>query len=78
MKRTKDLIKIYTGPEGSAILLKAQLEEINVYTLTKNDFSGAYMGFVRPSVDLWIYEDDFPKAKTLIEEFNASKESDIN
>jgi hypothetical protein len=44
MKKIKDLVKIYTGPETSAILLKAQLEELGIYTLTKNDFTGCIHG----------------------------------
>lgn len=78
MKKSKDLVRVYTGPEVSAILLKAQLEELGINTLTKNDFTGAYMGVVQPSIDLWIYEDDLQKAKQTIEDFNANQLRDSN
>lgn len=74
MKKNKDLVKIFTGAEASAILLKAQLEQIGVYTLTKNDFTGAFMGVIHPSIDLWIIEDDLAKAKPVIDDFIANEE----
>lgn len=74
MKKNKDLVKIFTGSEASAILLKSQLEELGIYTLTKNDFTGAFMGLVQPSIDLWINEDDFPNAKSVIEAFIANQQ----
>jgi hypothetical protein len=76
MKKIKDLVKIYTGPETSAILLKAQLEELGIYTLTKNDFTGAYMVAVPPSIDLWINEDDLQKAKPVLDDFILNQQSD--
>jgi hypothetical protein len=78
MKKIKDLVKVYTGPESSAILLKAQLEEVGVYTLTKNDFTGAYMGAMPPSIDLWINEDDLQKAKPVLDDFLLNRQSDAN
>ena len=77
-KRNKGLIKIYTGPETSSILLKARLEELGVFTLTKNDFSGAYMGVIQPSVDLWIYEDDLQKTKPVLDDFLLNHQSESN
>lgn len=74
--KKKDLVRIYTGPEGSALLLKAQLEELGIYSLTKNDFTGAFMGVVQPSTDLWISEDDLQKAKPLLDDFISNRQSD--
>jgi hypothetical protein len=78
MKKIKDLVKIYTGPESSAILLKAQLEELGIYTLTKNDYTGAYMGVPQPSIDLWITEDDLQRAKPVIDDFVTNQQSKSN
>ncbi len=75
-KRTKGLIKIYTGPETSSILLKGRLEELGVFTLTKNDFPGAFMGVAQPTIDLWINDDDLPKAKPIIDDFIANQKGD--
>lgn len=69
MKKEKDLISVFTGPEASAILLKSRLEEIGIFTLTKNDFSGSFLGVVQPSVDLYIKESDLKRAGPLIREF---------
>jgi hypothetical protein len=69
MKKEKNLIRVFTGPEASAILLKSRLEEIGVFTLTKNDFSGSFLGVVPPSVDLYINESDLKRAVLLIREF---------
>ncbi|MGE5420285.1 MAG: putative signal transducing protein [Chloroflexota bacterium] len=78
MKKTKDLVKIYTGPEVDAILLKAQLEELGIYTLTKNDFTGAYMGISQPSTDLWIIEEDLLQAKPVIDEFLSDPGNNVD
>lgn len=78
MKKIKDLIKIYTGPETSAILLKTRFEEFGIYTLTKNDFTGSFMGVVQPSIDLWIKEYDFQKAKSILDDFILNQQSDTN
>ena len=65
----KNLVRVFTGPEASAILLKGRLEEIDIFTLTKNDFSGSFLGVVPPSVDLYIKESDLKRALPLIREF---------
>lgn len=69
MKKTKELVRIYTGPEVTATLLKARLMKIGIHTLTKNDYSGAYMGVTQPSTDLWINENDLEKARPLLDDF---------
>ena len=57
MKTTRDLVKIYTGPEASTRLLELRLEQIGIHALTKNDNTGAFIGLLPPSIDLWINDD---------------------
>lgn len=78
MKKNSDLVRIYTGPESTAILLKSQLESLGIYTLTKNDFTGAFMGVVQPSIDLWINAEDLEKAKSLIEDITGNELKESN
>jgi hypothetical protein len=68
MKKTENLIKVFTGDEASVILLKSRLEENRISVLTKNDAPSSFLGVV-PSIDLYITEGDLKKAKSLITEF---------
>ena len=69
MKKTDNLIKVFTGDEPSTILLKARLEETGISALIKNDSSAAFFGAVPPVIDLYIQESDLMKAKPMISEF---------
>jgi hypothetical protein len=69
MEKEKNLIRVFTGSEASSIHLKGRLEELGIFTLTKNDFSGSFLGVVPPSVDLYIKESDLKRAEPLIREF---------
>jgi hypothetical protein len=69
MKKTSNLINIFTGPEASVILLKGELEAIGISPLIKNDFSDAWLGVAPPSVTLYIQESDLSKAEQIIKEF---------
>jgi hypothetical protein len=69
MKKTNNLINIFTGPEASVILLKGELEAIGISPLIKNDFSDAWLGVAPPSVTLYIQESDLSKAEQIIKEF---------
>jgi len=69
MKKTDNLIKVYTGDEASSILLKSRLEENGISALIKNDSSSAFLGVVALSVDLYIQEADLKNAKPMITEF---------
>lgn len=69
MKKEENLIRVFTGSESTAILLKARLEEAGIHTLTKNDFSGAYLGGAPPSIDLFIKESDLEKAEPALRDF---------
>jgi len=69
MKKADNLIKVFTGDEASAILLKSRLEETGVSALIKNDSSSAFFGAVPSVIDLYIQESDLKKAKPMISEF---------
>lgn len=67
-----DLVRIYTGSEVSVIYLKAELENIGIAALVKNNWqSGITAGFgggTPDSIDLFIQESDFENSKLKIEE----------
>lgn len=69
----KKLIRIFTGSDLAARLLKAQLEEAGVSSLLRNDdlsgIESSFVGNVQKETDLYIYESDFSKAEELINDF---------
>jgi len=73
MKEGTKLVKVYTGSEISAILLKGELDEVGIPALIKNNYqSGLSAGFVggTPSaIDLYIQEVDLPAAEPFINAF---------
>ena len=69
MDRSGNLIKVFVGPEASAILLKSRLEEIGIAALIKNDSSTAFWGATPPAIDLYIEEADLTEAEPIIHEF---------
>lgn len=73
MEEDKKLIRIYTGSEISAMLLKAELEEMGVSAMTQNDnisgIESSFVGNVRKETDLYIYESDYSKVEELVAEF---------
>jgi hypothetical protein len=75
MKKSKELIKVFTGPEPSAILLKERLEETGIPVLIKNDSSSAFFGAATPVIDLYIEAAVVERARSLIKEFNADDQS---
>jgi hypothetical protein len=72
MNKTNQLIKVFTGPEASAILLKTRLEEIGISSLIKNDSGTAYLGVASVIIELYIQESDFEKAQPIIAEMNEN------
>jgi len=74
MKKGNNLIRVFTGTEINADLLKDQLEEIGIAALVKNDYqSGISVGFVGgtpSSIDVYIQESDLKEAEPIIKEFN--------
>ena len=79
MDKEENLIKVFTGPEPTALLLLKMLEETGIRGLIKNDSGLGYLGAVPAVMDLYILEDELEKAMPLINEFrnssNPQKES---
>jgi hypothetical protein len=72
MKENDNIIRIYTGTELTANLLKDELEKIGIIGIIQNDFeSGTSAGIAGdPSaIDLFIQESDLKKAKPVIVDF---------
>lgn len=72
MAKKDKLIKVFTGPEGTVILLKSRLEEAGIYSIIKNDSSEAFLGVATPFTDLYVREPDLDKAKSVISEMKRS------
>ena len=69
MRKENELIRVFTGPEASALLLMKRLEETGIYAILKNDSSSAFLGTAPPVMDLYIRVKDLDKGKPLIDEF---------
>ncbi len=73
MKDNDELMRIFTGSEVSAMLLKGELEQAGIPAMTQNDYqSGLMAGFVGgvPSaVDVYINELDLARAEPVIDDF---------
>jgi hypothetical protein len=69
MENEEKLIRVFVGPEPTALLLLEMLEETGVKGLIKNDSGLGYLGAVPPVLDLYILEEDMEKAAPLINEF---------
>lgn len=67
------IIRVYSGSEITALLLKEELEQAGVMTMIKNDFqSGVIAGFaggIPSDVDLYIDESDLAKAEPVVSNF---------
>ena len=66
MEKEDNLIKVFTGPEPTALLLMQRLEESGIKSLIKNDSNLGYLGAVPAVIDLYIFEKDLDKALPLI------------
>lgn len=69
MENEEKLIRVFVGPEPTALLLLEMLEETGVKGLIKNDSGLGYMGAVPQVMDLYILEEDLEKATPLINDF---------
>lgn len=73
MKKEDELIKIFSGSEIAANLLKAELQEVGIPSLIKNDFqmgiSSGFAGGIPNLIDLFINESDRKKAEPTVKEF---------
>ncbi len=74
MDEKNELLRVYTGTEITANLLKEELEKNGISGMVRNDFkSGVMAGFsggMPSNADLYINESDFDKAKPIINKFN--------
>jgi hypothetical protein len=75
MKTTKELLKIYSGPEASARLVKLQLDQIGINAIIKED-SGVFIGVTPSTFDLWIDKHDLDRAKPVIDDFFKNQKKD--
>jgi len=73
MTKGNNLVRIFTGSEISAILLKGKLEDNGISALIQNDFqsgiSAGFLGGIPSAIDLFIQESDLEKAEPIIKEF---------
>jgi hypothetical protein len=69
MENDEKLIRVFVGPEPTAMLLLEMLEETGIKGLIKNDSGLGYLGAVPQVMDLYILEEDLEKATPLINEF---------
>ncbi|MDF1558879.1 MAG: DUF2007 domain-containing protein [Bacteroidales bacterium] len=76
MEREENLVKVFTGPEPTALLLMKRLEETGVKSLIKNDSGLGYLGAAPAVIDLYIFEEDMEKARPLIDEINKQQQEE--
>jgi len=76
MEKEENLVKVFTGPEPTALLLMRRLKETGIKSLIKNDSGLGYLGAVPAVIDLYIFEEDMEKARPLIEEMNEQQEEE--
>ena len=69
MEKGKALIRVYTGTENNAILLKERLEEAGISAIIKNDSEDAFFLIAPQVVDLYIQEEDKQTAEKIIRDF---------
>ncbi len=72
MKKDNDLVKIFTGSEITATLLQAELEQIGIPALVKNNFqTGLSAGFPDSvdAIELYVNGKDEMAAKTVVKDF---------
>ena len=73
MEKADNLIKVFTGPVATALLLMERLEETGVKSLTKNESNLGFLGAVPALTDLYILEEDLEKATPLINEMKEQQ-----
>ena len=72
MEKEENLIKVFTGPEPTALLLLKMLDESGIKGLIKNDSGLGYLGGTPSVLDLYIFEADQEKAMPLVMEFRET------
>lgn len=69
------LMKVFSGNEILALVLKEKIEAIGVETLLKNNIQSARLagfGTTGQAVELFVQETEFAKVNPVIEEFRMS------
>jgi hypothetical protein len=74
MKKKDDLIKVFTGTEGNALLLKAKLEKAGVPAIIKNDSGSAFLGSASSVTDLYIEQSDFAGVEQMLNDFLSTNQ----
>ena len=74
MRKGENLVKVFSGPASSAILLKSRLEETGISALIKNDSEDAFFGVTPRVVDLYVKAADLKITKTIIQDLKISSE----
>jgi hypothetical protein len=74
MKKRENLVKVFSGPESSVILLKSRLEETGISALIKNDSEDAFFGVTPRVVDLYVKAADLKKTRTTMKDLNVTPE----
>ncbi len=69
MEDDEKIIRVFTGPEETALLLLKRLEQTGIRGMIKNDSGLGYLGATPVAVDLYIFENDKEKAWPLVEQF---------
>ena len=73
MKKRDNLVRVFTGSEVSAILLKGELESIGISAMIQNDYQAGnaygFMGGTPSAIDLFIQEADLKEAEAIVNEF---------
>jgi hypothetical protein len=72
MRKEENLVKVFSGPESSAILLKSRLEESGISALIKNDSDDAFFGMTPTVVDLYVKAADLKITRTTLQDLNLS------
>ena len=72
MRKEENLVKVFSGPESSAILLKSKLEESGISALIKNDSDDAFFGVTPRVVDLYVKAADLKITRTTLQDLNLS------
>lgn len=72
MKEHDSIVRIFSGSEVTALMIKARLEEAGIVTMIRNDFqSGVAAGFYAgppADVDLFVSDEDLAAANLIIPE----------
>lgn len=69
MENEEKLVRVFVGPEPTALLLLEMLEETGIKGMIKNDSGLGYLGAVPQVMDLYILEEDMEKASPILNEF---------